>query len=182
IQMVEGALVNSDADIAVAVTGIAGPSGGTELKPIGTVFIAWGVKEGLIFCGQSIFSGNRTTIRKATVISALKSCIQQAKLENKISLTLYQKSEIYLKQLLKDKLPQNTQIFLFGSRAKGTAGGMADIDIGVLSESVVAKKILNDIKETIEQSFVPYDVDLVDFNAVSEAFKQQAMKKVIPWS
>jgi len=77
IQMVEGALVNSDADIAVAVTGIAGPDGGSELKPVGTVFIAWGVKDWNIYCGKYIFRGGRTTIRKSTVISALESCLKQ---------------------------------------------------------------------------------------------------------
>ncbi len=59
---------------------------------------------------------------------------------------------------------------------------MADIDIGMLSESALSLEIMNNIKETIEESFVPYDVDLVDFNTASESFKQQALKKVIPWS
>ena len=77
-QMVAGALNNSDADIAVSVTGIAGPDGGSELKPVGTVFIAWGIKGEQIFCRKHVFSGNRATIRNSTIISALKSCLQQA--------------------------------------------------------------------------------------------------------
>ena len=64
MQMVEGALVNSGADLAISVTGIAGPSGGSELKPVGTVFICQGIKAGQRICKRYVFLGNRTTIRK----------------------------------------------------------------------------------------------------------------------
>lgn len=45
-QMAEGALTNSLADISVAISGIAGPTGGTEEKPVGTVWFAWADKQG----------------------------------------------------------------------------------------------------------------------------------------
>mgnify|MGYP000011003106 CR=1 FL=1 len=76
-QMVEGALLNSSADIAVSVTGIAGPDGGTEQKPVGTVYIACGIKDQQIICNKHFFSGNRATIRQQTIISALTSCLNQ---------------------------------------------------------------------------------------------------------
>ena len=47
LDMANGALIKSDADIAVAVSGIAGPSGGSDEKPVGTVWIAWGEKNNL---------------------------------------------------------------------------------------------------------------------------------------
>ena len=77
IEMVVGALANSDADLAVSVTGIAGPDGGTEQKPVGTVYIAWGTDEGLIMCARHVFIGDRVAIREQTVKSALLSYLKQ---------------------------------------------------------------------------------------------------------
>ena len=80
-QMAVGALKNSQAQMAVAVSGIAGPSGGTEFKPVGTVWIAWAVQlddEQLrVWSEQSLFSGNRTQIREQACLSALKGLCKQ---------------------------------------------------------------------------------------------------------
>lgn len=95
---------------------------------------------------------------------------------------LYQKSEDYLKELLKNQLPTGSKFFLFGSRASGSAGFAADIDIGILPQEPLDNTIISKLQETIEESFVPYKVDLVDFSNVSEQFKQQALKKIIPWN
>ncbi len=70
-QMAAGALVHSDADVAVAVTGIAGPDGGTPEKPVGTVFIAWADKSGAVKVIRQQFSGNRRQIRAQTVKAAI---------------------------------------------------------------------------------------------------------------
>ena len=71
-QMVSGALNNSDADWAIAVTGIAGPDGGSADKPVGTVFIAWQSKAGNPKIEKLQFSGDRHQIRKQTVIYAIE--------------------------------------------------------------------------------------------------------------
>jgi len=71
-EMVIGALLHSDADVAIAVTGIAGPEGGTEEKPVGTVFIAWASKVAGYKVIQESFSGDRQAIRRQTVLMALK--------------------------------------------------------------------------------------------------------------
>ncbi len=71
-EMVAGALLHSDADVAIAVTGIAGPSGGTEEKPVGTVYIAWASKGQGSKILQQNFLGDREKIRRQTVIVALK--------------------------------------------------------------------------------------------------------------
>jgi nicotinamide-nucleotide amidase len=71
-EMVVGALHHSDADVAIAVTGIAGPSGGTEEKPVGRVFIAWASKTNGCQLLQLSLSGDRQAIRRQTVVLALK--------------------------------------------------------------------------------------------------------------
>lgn len=93
---------------------------------------------------------------------------------------LYQRSEHYLQTLLKEKLPSESQYFLFGSRAKGIHGPFADINIGVQTSQLDPHLITN-IQETIKESFVPFHVDIVDFNKVSQSFKREALKKIIPW-
>jgi len=71
-EMAAGALTHSNADIAIAVTGIAGPDGGTQEKPVGTVFIAWAHKSGAAKVVKKQFSGNRRQIRAQTVKSAIE--------------------------------------------------------------------------------------------------------------
>lgn len=71
IAMAKGTLKKTGADIAVSVTGIAGPNGGTEQKPVGLVFIAVANKNGSA-CTKNIFSGNRNEIRSQSVEVALQ--------------------------------------------------------------------------------------------------------------
>ena len=76
--MVRGALRNSRADVAVAVTGIAGPDGGTADKPVGTVWIAWGWREGTdprVVSWRYVFDGDRDSVRRQTAATALKGLI-----------------------------------------------------------------------------------------------------------
>lgn len=71
-EMVKGALAHSEADCAIAVTGIAGPDGGTADKPVGTVFIAWAYKNREVKVVQQQLTGNRHQIRRQTVRIALE--------------------------------------------------------------------------------------------------------------
>jgi nicotinamide-nucleotide amidase len=74
-EMVQGALNRSRADIAVAVTGIAGPDGGTPEKPVGMVFIAWTGKSGQLCVARKCFQGDRQQIRQQTVATAIKGLL-----------------------------------------------------------------------------------------------------------
>lgn len=76
--MAEGALSKSGADLAVAVTGIAGPSGGTPSKPVGTVCFAWAVKEGGVESATYRFDGDRAVVRAASVRCALEGLLRSA--------------------------------------------------------------------------------------------------------
>jgi nicotinamide-nucleotide amidase len=77
-EMVAGALRNSRATIAVAVTGIAGPAGGTPAKPVGLVWLAWGRRNGPVEARSEHFEGDRAAVRAATVRQALEGLIERA--------------------------------------------------------------------------------------------------------
>ncbi|NUS38692.1 MAG: CinA family protein [Lysobacter sp.] len=72
VEMVSGALVHSGASVAVAVTGIAGPGGGTPDKPVGTVWIAWKRRGGYPTAELFHFAGDREAVRRQTVAAALE--------------------------------------------------------------------------------------------------------------
>lgn len=74
-EMVTGALANSHAQIAVAVSGTAGPSGGTAEKPVGTVCFAWGVKNGEPKSATRYFPGDREAVRRGSVEFALNGVL-----------------------------------------------------------------------------------------------------------
>ena len=71
LEMVAGALARFEASVAVAVTGIAGPTGGTPDKPVGTVWIAWQRRGGAARAEEFHFDGNRDAVRRQTVAMAL---------------------------------------------------------------------------------------------------------------
>jgi nicotinamide-nucleotide amidase len=77
--MVAGALERSRADVAVAVTGVAGPAGGTPEKPVGLVWLAWGVRGGAAEAVSRRFPGNRAAVREAAVAVALDGLIKRAR-------------------------------------------------------------------------------------------------------
>lgn len=70
--MAQGALKNSSATLAVSITGIAGPSGGTETKPVGLVHFACATKRGKEWHSKMIFDGDRAAIRLAARDHALQ--------------------------------------------------------------------------------------------------------------
>jgi nicotinamide-nucleotide amidase len=76
--MAEGALARSRADIAVAVTGIAGPGGGSAEKPVGLVFIGAAKKGDPTIVQRHVFPGDRADIRQATVLRALELLLNLA--------------------------------------------------------------------------------------------------------
>lgn len=72
LHMAEGAIERSDADIAVAVTGIAGPGGGSAEKPVGLVWFGAARRHGPAWAERSVFPGDRTAVREATVRHAFE--------------------------------------------------------------------------------------------------------------
>lgn len=68
--MAEGAVSHSGADVTIAISGIAGPGGGSLAKPVGTVWLAFAYKE-RIFSQSFVFAGDRAKVREQAVLEAL---------------------------------------------------------------------------------------------------------------
>jgi nicotinamide-nucleotide amidase len=79
LEMVSGALARYGAGVAVAVTGIAGPSGGTPEKPVGTVWIGWKRRGGYAHARLYHFDGDREAVRRQTVAAALVGMTDELK-------------------------------------------------------------------------------------------------------
>ena len=75
-QMALGALNKSNADIAVSITGIAGPTGGGEIKPVGTVYIGISKSNQQVCSFYNIFDGNRNEVRLQTTLRAIQLLIE----------------------------------------------------------------------------------------------------------
>lgn len=75
-EMAQGALANSHARITVAVSGVAGPGGGTAEKPVGTVCFAWGRKGKAVAVKTRRFRGDRDAVRKRCVEHALRGVLK----------------------------------------------------------------------------------------------------------
>lgn len=75
-EMVQGALARSHAQVAVAVSGTAGPGGGTLEKPVGTVCLAWAIRDGGLCSETQHMAGDREAVRKQSVEHALKGVLR----------------------------------------------------------------------------------------------------------
>jgi nicotinamide-nucleotide amidase len=71
-EMASGAASWSHAQVTVAVSGIAGPDGGSAEKPVGTVWIAWRWADGKVTARHFLFQGDREAVRRAAVLAALE--------------------------------------------------------------------------------------------------------------
>jgi nicotinamide-nucleotide amidase len=75
-EMAKGALKRSRATIAVAVTGVAGPTGGSDTKPVGMVCFSWATKKKR-WSETRRFRGNRESVRRQSVVHALKGVLKR---------------------------------------------------------------------------------------------------------
>lgn len=75
-EMAAGALKHSRAQVALAISGVAGPGGGTADKPVGTVWFAWAFESGASASEKHVFSGDRRAIRQQAVARALQRLLE----------------------------------------------------------------------------------------------------------
>lgn len=87
------------------------------------------------------------------------------------------KSELeYIKSILHSLLP-NAKILIFGSRSRQTARKFSDIDIAIDNGSPLPLEILSKLEEQFSESDLPFKVDLIDYNRVSQEFKDFILKE-----
>jgi nicotinamide-nucleotide amidase len=77
--MARGAVARAGVDLAVSVTGIAGPGGGTPQKPVGLVYLGIATRAGAARVERRVFPGDRTEIRRAALVEALRMLAAEAK-------------------------------------------------------------------------------------------------------
>lgn len=76
-EMAAGAMTHSRAQIGLAITGIAGPTGGSPDKPVGTVCFAWALAGGKVETARQAFAGDRQAIRAQSVAYALRQMLER---------------------------------------------------------------------------------------------------------
>ena len=71
MEMSDGLFANTEADVVISISGIAGPDGGSEDKPVGLVWLSWGKRDKSVFSTPFNFDGDREDVRKQSVKQAL---------------------------------------------------------------------------------------------------------------
>lgn len=93
--------------------------------------------------------------------------------------------EEYLKEtksiFLHHMKDQPIKVILFGSWATGKMQNISDIDVALLSEKNIAPEILNPLRHDLEESCIPYPVEIVDLSRTDEKFKQRVLETGILW-
>lgn len=92
----------------------------------------------------------------------------------------YQESLDFIHETVRKYLPKEEyEVFVYGSRATGRAVKWSDIDVGIKGKNKIPSGVLAKISAEIEDSGVPYFVDVVDFSRASERFKKLALRKIV---
>ena len=84
--------------------------------------------------------------------------------------------------VLKGLQGHDVQVLLFGSHATGKAGKSSDIDVAVLPGGELPVGLLSRIRESLQESHVPFSVELVDLSQTDEAFRERVLAEGITWT
>jgi predicted nucleotidyltransferase len=86
----------------------------------------------------------------------------------------------FIRNTIYKHLPKEEyEAFVYGSRADGTAQKWSDIDVGVQGRKQAPILLLENIREELEESNIPYKVEVVDFAKVSDKFKNFALREAV---
>jgi predicted nucleotidyltransferase len=87
-----------------------------------------------------------------------------------------------LRRLVLDALREHdAAVYLFGSHARGEVRHSSDIDVAILARGDLPPAFFAELADTIEESTIPYEVDLIDLREVSPAFCDEVMRTGIKW-
>ena len=84
-----------------------------------------------------------------------------------------------INNIIKD---ENVKVILYGSRARGDYNERSDFDIALAGKEKLEEKIIRIVKEEFEESTIPYKVEVVDFNNVSDVLKKQINAEGVVWN
>jgi len=88
-----------------------------------------------------------------------------------------------LKEIILSRIDtEKVMVFLFGSRALANHSSRADVDIGLLTDGKFPHHLFHKIRNAIDESIIPWEVDLVDFTRVTPSFKEAALKDIVIWN
>ena len=88
-----------------------------------------------------------------------------------------------VKQIVLKHVPKNEfAVFLFGSRAASNSNSLSDIDVGIMGTKPLPTLIMADLDSDLEESIVPFKIDLIDFYQVDKAFKDEALSSIQIWN
>lgn len=88
-----------------------------------------------------------------------------------------------LKELIMSLVdPDRIMVFLFGSRAGGRHMSRSDVDIGLMCGGKLPVRLYHQIRNAVDESSIPLDVDIIDFTRVDPRFKEEALKEIIIWN
>ena len=74
------------------------------------------------------------------------------------------------------------KVFVYGSRARNTHHRFSDLDIGVIGEKPLAAHVHLELEHKLDESRIPFKVEIVDFSIADENFKKEAMQNVVWWN
>ena len=88
-----------------------------------------------------------------------------------------------VKQIVLKHVPKNEfAVFLFGSRAASNSNSLSDIDVGIMGTKPLPTLIMANLDSDLEESIVPFKIDLIDFYQVDKAFKNEALSSIQIWN
>ena len=94
--------------------------------------------------------------------------------------------EKYLKMLKEITLSivdkEKVMVFLFGSRVSERHSTGADADIGLLADDKLSANLYHKLRNAIDESIIPWKVDIIDFSRVDASFKAEALKDIVIWN